>query len=169
MKAERSTPKHLKNAQACLWLQTSFPQEMNMHSVTRKNMCITFHIKTWLMHMCISTTTLLAKCSPNMIQHSNSHLQGIWQIQFHTKINKICTRCEIQFGELYVLYYGAATSLYVNSDFYIHVTVHRIILILLESCLYDIPSLSVQWITPNDGQRNCLKHVEFHFQNKFEK
>jgi hypothetical protein len=31
------------------------------------------------------------------------------------------------------------------------------------------PSLSVQWITLDDGQRNCLKHVEFHFQNKFEK
>jgi hypothetical protein len=29
--------------------------------------------------------------------------------------------------------------------------------------------LSVQWITPDDGQRNCPKHVEFHSQNKFEK
>jgi hypothetical protein len=24
-------------------------------------------------------------------------------------------------------------------------------------------------MTPDDGQRNCLKHVEFHFQSKFEK
>jgi hypothetical protein len=23
--------------------------------------------------------------------------------------------------------------------------------------------------TPDDGQRNCPKHVEFHFKNKFEK
>jgi len=23
--------------------------------------------------------------------------------------------------------------------------------------------------TPDDGQRNCLKHVEFYFKNKFEK
>jgi hypothetical protein len=30
-------------------------------------------------------------------------------------------------------------------------------------------SSSVQRITPDDGQRNCPKHVEFHFQNKFEK
>jgi hypothetical protein len=30
--------------------------------------------------------------------------------------------------------------------------------------LYDIPLLSVQWITPDDGQRNCPKHVEFHFK-----
>jgi hypothetical protein len=35
--------------------------------------------------------------------------------------------------------------------------------------LWNIPLLSVQWITPGDGQRNCLKHVQFHFQNKFEK
>jgi hypothetical protein len=26
--------------------------------------------------------------------------------------------------------------------------------------------VSVQWITPDDGQRNCPKHVEFHFKNK---
>jgi hypothetical protein len=35
--------------------------------------------------------------------------------------------------------------------------------------VWHIPLLSVQWITPDDGQRNCLKHAEFHFQNKFEK
>jgi hypothetical protein len=29
--------------------------------------------------------------------------------------------------------------------------------------------LSVQWITPDDGQRNCVKHVEFHIENKFGK
>jgi len=27
----------------------------------------------------------------------------------------------------------------------------------------------VQWKTPNDGQRYCPKHVEFHSKNKFEK
>jgi len=35
--------------------------------------------------------------------------------------------------------------------------------------LYDITLLCVQRKTPDDGQRNCLKHVEFHFRNKFEK
>jgi hypothetical protein len=35
--------------------------------------------------------------------------------------------------------------------------------------LWHIPLLSVQWITPDDGERNCPKHVEFYFQNKFEK
>ena len=29
--------------------------------------------------------------------------------------------------------------------------------------------LCVQWKTPGGGQRNCPKHVEFYFKNKFEK
>jgi hypothetical protein len=35
--------------------------------------------------------------------------------------------------------------------------------------VWHIPLLSAQWIGPDDGQRNCRKHVEFHFQNKVEK
>ena len=35
--------------------------------------------------------------------------------------------------------------------------------------VWRIPLLCVQWKTPDDGQRNCLKHVEFYFKNKFEK
>ena len=31
------------------------------------------------------------------------------------------------------------------------------------------PLLCVQWKTPDDGQRNCQKHVEFYSKNKFEK
>ena len=29
--------------------------------------------------------------------------------------------------------------------------------------------MCAQWKTPDDGQRNCPKHVEFYFKNKFEK
>ena len=32
-----------------------------------------------------------------------------------------------------------------------------------------MPLLCVQWKTPDDGQSNCPKHVEFHSKNKFEK
>ena len=32
-----------------------------------------------------------------------------------------------------------------------------------------IPLLCVQWKTPDDGQRNCPKHVEFYSKNKFGK
>ena len=35
--------------------------------------------------------------------------------------------------------------------------------------VWHIPLPRVQWKTPNDGQRNCPKHVAFHSKNKFEK
>jgi len=35
--------------------------------------------------------------------------------------------------------------------------------------VWHIPLLCVQWRTPDDGQRNCPKHVEFYSENKFEK
>jgi hypothetical protein len=35
--------------------------------------------------------------------------------------------------------------------------------------VWHTPLLCVQWITPDDGQRNCPKHVEFHSKNKCEK
>ena len=35
--------------------------------------------------------------------------------------------------------------------------------------LWHTPLLCVQWKTPDDGHRNCPKHVEFYSNNKFEK
>ena len=35
--------------------------------------------------------------------------------------------------------------------------------------VWHIPLLCVQWKTPDDGQRNCPKHVQFHSINKFVK
>jgi len=35
--------------------------------------------------------------------------------------------------------------------------------------VWHISLLCVQWITPDDRQRNCLKHAEFYSTNKFEK
>ena len=35
--------------------------------------------------------------------------------------------------------------------------------------VWHIPLLCLQWKTPDDGQRNCPKHVEFYSKNKFEK
>jgi len=35
--------------------------------------------------------------------------------------------------------------------------------------VWHIPLLCVQWRSPDDGQRNCPKHVDFHSKNKFEK
>jgi len=40
----------------------------------------------------------------------------------------------------------------------------------LSANLYDRHLLlCVQWKTPDDGQRNCPKHIEFYSKNKFEK
>ena len=40
----------------------------------------------------------------------------------------------------------------------------------LSANLYDIHLLlCVQWQGPDDGQRNCPKHVEFYSKDKFEK
>ena len=35
--------------------------------------------------------------------------------------------------------------------------------------VWHIPLLCVQWKIPDDGQRNCPKHVKFNSENKFEK
>jgi hypothetical protein len=45
------------------------------------------------------------------------------------------------------------------------------ILLLLESCLQTCMTYTIAecTVTPDYGQRNCPKHVEFHFQNKFKK
>jgi hypothetical protein len=41
---------------------------------------------------------------------------------------------------------------------------------MLSAKLYDINHCCVySEKSPDDGQRNCPKHVEFHFQNKYEK
>ena len=35
--------------------------------------------------------------------------------------------------------------------------------------VWHIPLLCVQWKTPDDGRRNCPRHVKFQSKNKFEK
>ena len=35
--------------------------------------------------------------------------------------------------------------------------------------VWHIPLVCVLWKTPDDGQRNCPKHVEFYSKNEFEK
>ena len=38
-----------------------------------------------------------------------------------------------------------------------------------EQDVWHTPLLCVQWKTPDDGQRNCPKHVDFYSKNKFKK
>jgi len=44
-----------------------------------------------------------------------------------------------------------------------------ILLAALSKPVWHIPLRCVQWKAPDNGQRNCPKHVEFHSKNKFEK
>jgi len=49
---------------------------------------------------------------------------------------------------------------------------HNSILILLASCQQTCMKYTIAVCTgktPDDGQRNCAKHVEFHSKNKFDK
>ena len=38
---------------------------------------------------------------------------------------------------------------------------------VVSKAVWYIPLLCVQWKTPDDGQRNCPKHIEFYSKNKF--
>jgi len=46
--------------------------------------------------------------------------------------------------------------------------VHTAMVYVIQFC-WHTPLLCVQWKTPDDGQRNCLKCVEFYSKYKFEK
>ena len=38
-----------------------------------------------------------------------------------------------------------------------------------QQIVWYIPLLCILWKTPDDGQKNCPKHLEFYSKNKFEK
>jgi hypothetical protein len=46
---------------------------------------------------------------------------------------------------------------------------HTGLLTAVSKHVWHMPLLCVQWKTPDDRQRNCRKHVQFHYKNKFEK
>ena len=56
-------------------------------------------------------------------------------------------------------------------------TVHTAMVYVIQVCWQQVvnkhvwhkPLLCVQWKTPDDGQGNCPKYVEFYSKNKFEK
>ena len=88
----------------------------------------------------------------NLVQNKKSLRFYCQQIDRHIKQNEpplsIVTGREHGFVCSYV--HPSSTRLLLYFD--VQVTVHR-----------------VQWKTPDDGQKNCLKHVEFYSKNKLEK
>ena len=83
------------------------------------------------------------------------------------------------------LHVSDSSSVHHQECFTVHTAVHTGLLTACEQDQYGVPSwscsqsvskpvwhiplLCVQWNTPDDGQRNCPKHVEFYSKNKFEK
>jgi len=70
-----------------------------------------------------------------------------------------------------ILYVSDSSSVHHQQFFTVHTT-----MVPSWSCSQDvskpvwhIPLLCVRWKTPDDGQRNCPKHVEFYSKNKFQK
>jgi len=62
-------------------------------------------------------------------------------------------------------FYSWNETLHVSDSSSVHYqefsTVHTAILYVIHVC-WHIPLQCVQWKTPDDGQRNCPKHAEFH-------
>jgi len=78
---------------------------------------------------------------------------------FRTVPLSIITSFSLYTQQLYMSY-GFADSLRAGSG--------RNVLILLARCMtYTIAVCRVK--TPDDGQRNCPKHIAFYSKNKFEK
>ena len=77
--------------------------------------------------------------------------------------------------------YSWNETLHVSESFPVHhqefFTVHTAMVHVIKVCwqqavskpVWHIPFLCVQRKTPDDGQGNCPKHVEFHSKNKFVK
>jgi hypothetical protein len=59
--------------------------------------------------------------------------------------------------------YSFADSLQAGSGWNI------LILLAVNKQVWHTPMMCIQWKNPDDGQRKCPKHVEFHSKHKFEK
>jgi len=66
-----------------------------------------------------------------------------------------------------------SSSVHRQEFFTVHTAIHTVLLTACEQAVskpvWHIPLLCVQSKTPDDGQRNCEKHVEFYSKNKFGK
>jgi len=61
------------------------------------------------MHKYTIHTTLWAPCYSYVFQSPEGHPQEVRPIHFYSKVNKMCSRCTIQFIEQRVLHYAADT------------------------------------------------------------
>ena len=113
----------------------------------------------------------LAQCRQRrLLKHIIKHIYGILVIK--------ATRCT-NFSNFFcykTLHVSESSSVHHQEFFTVHTAMVCIILVPSWSCsqavskpVWHIPELCLQWKTPDDGQRNSPKHVEFYCKNKFEK
>ena len=83
-----------------------------------------------------------------------------------------CTNFPNLFLE-WTLHVSGSSSVHHQVFFTVHTAMVYVIHVYRQQAvskhLWRLPMLCVQWKTPDDGQRNCPKHVEFHSKNKFGK
>jgi hypothetical protein len=90
--------------------------------------------------------------------HVTVHRDGFLKIK-----PTICTN----FSNLFwneILHVSDSSSVHHQEFFTVHTA-----MVYVSKPVWHIPLLCVQWKTLDDGQRNCLKHVEIHSKNTFEK
>ena len=113
-------------------------------------------------------------------------MQFCWQLASRIRAEPIS---KIYFWNK-TLHVSDSTSVHHQEFFTVHTAMVYVIQVLLTACEQDqggtaapswfcsqavskpvwhIPLLCVQWKTPDDGQRDCPKHVEYYSKNKFDK
>ena len=108
-----------------------------------------------------------------------AHNNGICHTGLLTKLLIIkptrCTNISNLFLELNSTYFGQflcpSSGVFhcTHSNVICHTGLPTACLQAVSKSVWHIPLLCSEWKTPDDGKRNCPKHVEFHSKNKFEK
>jgi len=147
-----------------------------------------------LLTLCLLTTGWRYSCPvPFHICKNNMLFEGLKNFMFRWPCNVIypctvikpsrCTNSQIIFGIKLYMFRTVPLSVIRNFSLYtqqwymscrfadsLRAGSGRKVLILqaVNKPVWHIPLLCVQWKIPDDGQRNCPKHVEFYSKNKFE-
>ena len=117
--------------------------------------------------------------APHVSDSSSVHHQEFFTV--HTAMVYVIQVCW-QLAALISQIYFWNKTLHVSNSSSVHhqefLTVHTAVVYVIQVCWLLASSklsanlyllLCVQWKTPDNGQRNCTKHVEFYSKNKFEK
>jgi len=105
-----------------------------------------------------------AHSRPKHVEKRNKHTKKIVIV----KTNR-CTNFSNLFLEYKILHVSDSSSIHHQEFSTIHTAMLHVITSLLTACQQDHHCCVYSEKTPDDGQRNCPKHVKFYSNNKFEK